>query len=612
MGKGQIRVDGAIGEWGGAPFVRLGDSSDGSLRFALGFDTEALYFGASVRDDSFIRGARPSKREDAVVIALEMPRAKGKPLRTEVWLFAGSIGKSRAVAAVASGGGKPKPARSIEIVEGPLEKGEGYVLEARIPWKAVAGGREFLIGRGAVRLHDVDGRAGASPRVSASASGTRLPPLEVDGGPNWVLAEFLRSKGLGAPNVRSDLVADVTGDKRLERVVLAGSFAVVVGPDIQGGGGYHYMDLPVAAAADVREASLRDLTGDGKAELLLRMRQQNELGRREIFTVSDVGSPQAKRLFGVELRKEVKGGHVEAKLSLSAGRRAKGGARIEVRAGSSSGLEPGALNERPAQGLEPMILPWGKVMGRVYRWDGTRFALEKEEENPDYKPPTHATASTSSGSRESSVLRTASHAKPVGVDDLVAAFRKARGIPKGLEPRFVRHVNLAEDRRLESLMLFGDHLLVVGKGYRGGSGYFYYQLPVAAADHIQRVFTGDVTGDGRREIFVRYKQLIDDVQREILLVYTMGKDAADGGVQELLRVEVRRARGGDSIGNVVALVPDGRHWALRIKPGRAEGWSQGSYPFVAESLDGVQPLLLPWQHRATRYAYRGGRLSVRH
>jgi len=150
-------------------------------------------------------------------------------------------------------------------------------------------------------------------------------------------------------------------------------------------------------------------------------------------------------------------------------------------------------------------------------------------------------------------------------------------------------------------MLFGRHLLVVGEGFQGGTGYFYFALPVRDGSDIQRLFTADVTGDGRREVFVRYRQMIEDVQREILVGYTFSGESFD----RILDVEARRAQGGASIGNVVRVVPQGKHWAISIAPGRATGWTRDSYPFVTEATDGHGALLLPWADRKLVYRFDG-------
>jgi hypothetical protein len=120
------------------------------------------------------------------------------------------------------------------------------------------------------------------------------------------------------------------------------------------------------------------------------------------------------------------------------------------------------------------------------------------------------------------------------------------------------------------------------------------------------VFTGDVTGDGRRELFVRVKQMVGDVQREILLGYTF----TDDGIAPILAREVRRAQGDASIGNVVALMREQGRWALRISGGRAQGWDAHSYPFVAEATDAYAPLLLPWRGDTQRYRWDGSQLTT--
>jgi hypothetical protein len=203
------------------------------------------------------------------------------------------------------------------------------------------------------------------------------------------------------------------------------------------------------------------------------------------------------------------------------------------------------------------------------------------------------------------VVDTVIHMEPPGTDALVAAYKEARGLPPEAQPRFTQHCNLAEDKRIESILLFGPELLIVGDGFAGGAGYFFFGLPVRDGNDVLRVFTGDVTGDGRREIFVRVRQIISDVQREILLAYTY----AGGTLAQLLQVEVRRARGGQSIGNLVSLVRTGKHFALQIEPGVAHGWSEADYPYVRDSGDGIGPLLLPWSDGKARYVYDGRALQ---
>jgi len=606
VGKAGVRVDGDLGDWRGVAFKTLGDDDAGSLQYALGYDGQALYVGARVLDDELVRGKHPSAREDALVLALALPRAGGGFAGSEIWLYAGIPGEQASVAAIAAGGAAQQRIPAVKVVEGPLAGRAGYVLEARVPWNALAGAGDFMLARGAIRLHDVDGKPGARAAVHASARAERagaLPPLLCEGGPNAAIADFLRAKDLTSSSVRYDRVGDAMGDARLERVVVAGTFAAIVGPEIEGGSGFHFQDLPVTMASAVQRAELRDLSGDGKVELALHLRQQNELGARELWQVIELSSGKPRPVFALELRKETEQGHVAAELDITPGRGAAPPS-IEVRIGSAQGLGPENFREQPARGVEPILLPWGDTARRVYRWDGARYAVAEQEPNRAAHAAAEPRAQAEASSQPKPEPARVVHEQPVGTAQLVAAFRAARGIDPALRPRYVQHANLAEDRRIESLMLFGKDLLVLGKGYRGGSGFFYYSLPVHDGSDIQRVFTGDVTGDGRRELFVRFKQLIGDVQREILLGYSFSEQ----GAQPILAVEVRRAQADRSIGNIVRLARDGDHWALQIAPGSARGWNARSYPFVAESADGYGPLLLPWKDRAVRYRFDGDQL----
>jgi hypothetical protein len=518
LGTSSIRIDGDVREWLGARWERVGNAADGSLQYTLAFDAQAVYVGARVLDDQLVRTSHPSPAEDAIVLTFAMPRAAAPPLTTEVWLYAGIPGKQAAQAALGSAPGRLTTSTAITIAEGPWPGKRGYVLEARIPWSAIAGSDERAFGRAAIALHDVDGKPGARATTLCSApSGAAPPPMLAGDGGNAAIASFLHAKELDS-DVRYDLLGDVSGDARLERVVLAGTFAVVAGPEIKvaGGEGYGFLDLPVPLSSDVLGAELRDATGDHKADLVVRLRQE----------------PDAPR---------------------------------------------------------------------IYRWDGMRWAAIAAPRTRAQEPVAARVAAAPARAPEPErVVQPA----PPGADELIAAFRQARGIEPSLRPRFVQHVNVAGDERLESLMLFGKDLLVIGKGYRGGTGYFFSALPVRDAADISRMFTADLSGDGRCTLFVRFVQVIGDVRREILLAYRL----TEQGMTQLLAVEVRREQGSSNIANAVELVPDRGHQALRISPGSASGWDERSYPFVADSGDGYGPLLLPWKDRALRYRLEGERL----
>jgi hypothetical protein len=259
----------------------------------------------------------------------------------------------------------------------------------------------------------------------------------------------------------------------------------------------------------------------------------------------------------------------------------------------------------------PIPVPWGTWLERVYAWDGKGFALQKERANPAAHSAASAVSAPASEPVDAARASAPSGAVTTGsgpsVAELVQGYRAARGIPANQQPRFAQRVNLAGDSRPEALSLFGRDCVVVGEGFRAGRDFFYFTLPARDGSDVLRLFTGDVTGDGRHELFARIRQQIGAVTREIVYVYTFAVES----LVPLLAVEVSRAQGAQSITNGVTLVPEGNHVALQIAPGAARGWSAADYPFSSESRDGVAPLLLPWMDKPMHYQYDGQRLSPR-
>jgi hypothetical protein len=596
----QLRVDGDVGEWRGARFQKVGEGAAGSAEIALAFDASGLFVGARVRDDAFVRSAKPNRDEDALVVSLAFP-ARGAFVESELWLFAGRIGESAASAQLRSGSSSNLSplGNGAKIIEGPSPG--GYALEAFVPWTSLEGGADWAYGRGAVRLHDVDARGGAARDVPSAATplqAAKLPWLSLEGGPVLAVAGLLRAKNLEASSSKLDFVGDVRGDARAERVIVVGTLVVVSGTGTE----FTFTELPVRSAADVLQAELRDLTGDGKPELALRLRQSNELGVRELFKVYGFANPAPAALFGVELRKETNAGSATASLKYE--RAGRGPTQFIVSAGSIQGLSPENYRETPAAEDVAIPLPWGAWRERVYAWNGTRFDVVRERENP--KDAAHApeATATSSASAPKSVLDPPATAAVSVEGSPLDAYKRARGVGPSVAARFAQSANLLGDARPESLAVFGRELVITGAALAGAGGFFFIGLPVADPNDVLGVQTGDLTGDGRRELLVRVGQRIGDVQRELVYCYSLAAQHAD----QLLAVEVSRARGAQRIDNKLVLIADKQSAVLTIEPGVARGWSANDYPFVAESLDGVAPLLLPWKDHTTQYVFDRNRL----
>lgn len=600
---GQIRIDGALSEWRNAAFNRLGTAADGSAEVALAHDAQGLYIGARVRDDAFVRSAKFGAREDALIASLAFPH-RDAFAACELWLFAGEQGRSAAQVQMRSARSAPlrRLIEGVQVVEGPTPT--GYALEAFVPWNQCAGGEAWPFARGEVYLHDAD--PGVAARLVAAGAAPiqteALPWLSFEGGASQVIARFLRERSLEHARPALEIVADVRGDARLERVIVVGTFAVVGGAD----GRVDFADLPIRSANELTRAAAIDLTGDTKPELTLHVKQPDEAGSRELVRVIGLDGQSPAPLFAVETRRSTRDGFVSARLEFE--RASRGPMRLAIRGAEARGLSPDNYREQPASDVVPVALPWGPWLERTYAWDGQRFALLSERPNPKARSvaPTLASAAPPPRSRESTE-RTDPPAEPSAQVDgpaALAEYKRARGVAPDVPGRFGQQANVAGDAQPETLAVYGPELVVTGNALGGDTGYFFLGLPVRDPADVLGLQTADVTGDGRRDVFVRVRQRIGDVQRELLFCYTLRAQAA----QQLLAVEVSRTRGSQRIDNRWSLVPDNRRAVLTIEPGTARGWSAKDYPFVSEAAGGVAPLLLPWKDRTTRYVFERDQL----
>ncbi len=599
LAEGAIRVDGMLRDWRGLRRVRVGRGRDASMEFVLGYDERGLYVAASVRDERFVRTPRFGPNEDAIVVTLAMP-VRRRWRASEFWLYAGVEGRSAGAVRMGPLRGRTRPVAGARVVE--ARTADGYDLEAFVPWRQIPGGRRFDRGaRVAVRLRDVDSEA--RPRVENEPATKPVDPRHLDrldelrptGGQYAVLQRFLQSRDMPGARPRYDLSGQLCGDRRPERVVQVGRYVVVLGPGYRDGRGFDYTELPVQSSSDVLGARLRDFTGDGRKELFLRLRQRDARGTRDLWQLFAFDCEAIRPLWALEVRKETAAGHVEARVHVRGGGR---GAppTIEVVAGRAEGLGPDDYAEAPATDAEPILLPWGPILARSYRWDGRRFAVVSERPNPSPHRPaaTHRSAETQRAE--------AAAPRAVAVSELLAAVRRERGIGRRVRPRFVADVNVAGDRRPEHLEVLGKALVVVGPGFRGGNGFFYYEVQVERPEDLLRVETADLTGDGRAEILVYVRQPIGEVRRTLLMVHRF---TAEGRFERILAAEVARTRGEDEVRNEVRV----RRGRLEIRPGRARGFGPERWPWAdAGGGEGIEPLLLPWRDRPRRYRWRGGRL----
>jgi hypothetical protein len=336
----------------------------------------------------------------------------------------------------------------------------------------------------------------------------------------------------------------------------------------------------VRAPRDVLGLGTRDVTGDGVAEIVLRWRETNEAGERELwgaFRVTSGATPAIEPLLVVETAKRV------GERRLANDVRFAGAGEIEQRPGAVVGFDDTNWAEAPSQDAQPILLPWGSIAARRFRWDGSTFVASTEErlaapngrprpnggERPAPPPPAVREGATT--------------------DELLDAFRAQVGLP-GARARFDEQGDVAEDRRPERVAVIDKYVVLVGPGFMGGTRWLYQELGVVSAGDVLALELVDVTGDGKKEIVLRTRQIGAEVTREIQAIHTL----VDGRLSRLWSQElVRTGAAGERVECSARFVRRGRGPVdIEVRPGRATGWTAVTWRFRDPAPP--EPLLLPW------------------
>ncbi|APR76612.1 Hypothetical protein A7982_01959 [Minicystis rosea] len=590
-----IKLDGVPKEW--SSLVNLGYAVKGRVskpdleaRAALAYDANNLYVAADVTDD-VLRGGGG----DHVEVVLGFP---GGAVH-EITIYPGDPGKS-------AGSAKLKDGSSLsgaKVVEAP--RSGGWSLEASIPWSSLPSARQVRVGlRGAIFVHDVD--AGSTEKnvagTAPSAAYASLPPLNTEAEQS-LHDGLLKEKGIkGAP--RFNLLADVAGDSMKERVLVFDRYLVVLGSSFRKGSEYFFSDVGVEAS-NLLSCEVRDLTGDGQSEILLRKRVGSSGRPREMIQVLTFGSSETPfTIFQHEVAITTPDGSLSNEVSVIAdGSRSA----IKITPGTARGLHAGNYREPTETSYDPVLLPWGTIASQTYKLSGNAFKKASEETQAATPPPAQAQASVSN---EGTGLP--KPPPPPSASELMEKvydlYKKDRGASG--RPRFDLAVDVAGDASAERVLVHERDIVVFGKGYKNGTGYSYLTLQqFASASDVAEVTARDVTGDGKAEILVRGTLHAkgpggDTVDRDVLLVFQVSPD----GMKRVFSAEVARSMGRKRVAGTVRV---GSGW-IDLAPGSAVEWTAATYPFTQDSgpVGGLEPLLLPWGNASSvRYRWSGSGFS---
>jgi hypothetical protein len=259
-----------------------------------------------------------------------------------------------------------------------------------LPWGTVAS-QSYKFSGGKFEKASEDKQAGvaAPPARHASGGGSSgggdaglpkaPPPPSAAELQAQVYDAYKKDRGVsGSP--RFDLAVDVSGDGKAERVLVHDRDIVIFGKGFKGGTGYTYLTLSqFAAGSDILEVTARDVTGDGKAEILVRGVQHAPAPAsaggssmdREVVLVFTVAGEQLRRIFAAETARAVGHKRVSGSIAFRSG---------EIQLGPGRATEwtektyPFGPESSAVGGYEPLILPWGGGQPARYRWTGQGFS----------------------------------------------------------------------------------------------------------------------------------------------------------------------------------------------------------------------------------------------
>ena len=369
VAEGEIVVDGLLNEWRGVDPYRVATAgavsrgrgkwsgpADLSFSVRCNHDKRRLYLAVRVRDDRFVC-YRVGKADDHVRLQLG---------RRTLVVYPGNLAK---IKRRVSWGDRGR-ARGVKVAEA-MER-DGYTLEIALPLRQIKGYRPGAPSfPGSVTVADIDRWKGkAIETVIGSGRGRfAFSQQRAD------LGAFLKDRGFKRGEIRFRKTADVAGDRRVEIVLLVRRTLGIVGADLPQGG-YFFLDLPIRRAGDVRELETVDLSGDGKAEILVRYLERAKSGSRELVAVYRFDSSgKFVRPLAQELRKRQGEREIVNRLSVVRRRGRRRGVELVVDRPEARGFTEESYREAKARDAYPILLPWGAKKRRIFRFEHDQFSV---------------------------------------------------------------------------------------------------------------------------------------------------------------------------------------------------------------------------------------------
>jgi hypothetical protein len=599
-----LKLDGVLKEWSGLQSLSYavkgkGGKPDIEAKASVAYDNNTLYIAADVTDDALRGGG------DHLEVVIGFPGG----VMQEVLLYPGEPGKSAGNAKTKDG----SPVSGAKVIEAP--RSGGWSLEASVPWSAFPQARLVRVGlRGAIFAHDAD--SGQTIRnvvgTAPSAAYASLPSLATE--TEQALADgLLRDKGVkGGP--RHNMIADVAGDAMKERILVFDRYLVVLGPTFRKGTEYYFSDLGVDPSQGMLPSiEVRDLTGDGQAEIILRKRFGNSTRFREMVQILCFGNADVPVvIFQHELGLTSEAGSVANELTFI-----PDGVRtaIKITPGTAKGFNAGNYHEATESTFDPLLLPWGTIAAQTYKYGSATFTkVTEDRQAPTAAPPASATPPPP---RAEAVLPKAPPAMSPNelLEKVYEAYKKDRNVSG--RPKFDIGSDVVGDKQAERVLVHDRDIVIFGKGFKGGSGYSFLNLPMfAAGSDIIDLTARDLTGDGKAEIILKGLLHVSvpkeagtgTIDREVMLIFQVANDA----MKRIFAVETARSMGKKRVQGSIQFPSGSKGQDIEISSGKAIEWTEQTYPFKQEGNGpgGFEPLILPWSGwKPVRYRWSGTAFS---
>lgn len=274
-----------------------------------------------------------------------------------------------------------------------VEQSGGEGLEPTLmPWDSVQSRAYEWNGRTFAKVGEETGKPKVSRQIPASGTAAAAAPAENVPPPprpptpdemmDRVYALYKNEHKVGNAKPRFDFVTDVAADRTAERVLIHGKDLVVFGKAFQDGASYVYLTIGVEEPTDITGATAFDVTGDGKAEIIvygvLRAKASKNMGgktiSRQVMFIYGARESGVRRIFAAETGRSLGDSVILGRVRFLPGKKGK---TIELGPGNAVGWEqssyPFPQDRFPYGNFEPLLLPWTDMPVRKYGYDGEVF-----------------------------------------------------------------------------------------------------------------------------------------------------------------------------------------------------------------------------------------------